>query len=47
MKSTLNAGNVCYSFVQNVMSFRSLWTHSNLHIEIHKTIIIPVVLNGV
>jgi hypothetical protein len=44
IKSRLNSGNVCYHFVQSVLSSRLL--SRNVKVKIHKTIIVPVVLHG-
>jgi hypothetical protein len=44
IKSYLNAGNACYSEVQNLLSSRLL--SKNAKIKIHKTAILPVVLYG-
>jgi hypothetical protein len=44
IKRRLKPGNACYHSVQNLLSFRLL--SKNLKIEIHRTIILPVVLYG-
>jgi len=44
IKRRLKSGNACYHSVQNLLSFRLL--SKNLKIEIHRTIILPVVLYG-
>jgi hypothetical protein len=42
IKRRLNSGNVCYHFVQNLLSSRLL--SKNLKIRVYKTTILPVVL---
>jgi hypothetical protein len=44
IKSRLNSGNACYYSVQNILSSRLI--SKNLKINIHKTVILPVVLYG-
>jgi hypothetical protein len=44
IKSRLNSGNTCYHSVQNILSSRL--KSKNLKIEIHKNIILPVVMYG-
>jgi hypothetical protein len=44
IKSRLNLGNACYHLVQSLLSSRLLST--NVNVNTHKTIILPVVLYG-
>jgi hypothetical protein len=44
MNSRLNSGNACCYSIQNLLSSRLI--SENLKIEIHKTVILPVVLCG-
>jgi hypothetical protein len=44
IKSRLSSGNACYYSVQNLLS--SHFISKNLKIKVHKTVILPVVLNG-
>jgi hypothetical protein len=44
IKSTLNSDNVCYHSVQNLMSSQLL--PKDVKIKIHKTIILPVVIEN-
>ena len=44
IKSRLNLGNACYHSVQHLLSSSLL--SKNLRIKIHRTVILPVVLNG-
>jgi hypothetical protein len=44
IKSTLNLGNACYSWVQKLSS--SHLVSGNVKIKLYKTIILPVVLYG-
>jgi hypothetical protein len=44
IKSRLNSGNACYHSVQSLLSSRLL--SRNAKVNIHKTIIMPVVLYG-
>jgi hypothetical protein len=44
IKSRLNSENACYHSVQSLLSSRLL--SRNVNVEIHKTIILPVVLYG-
>jgi hypothetical protein len=43
IKSILNSGNACYYLDQNLLSS---CLSTNLKIEIYKTVILPVVLDG-
>ena len=45
INSRLKSGNVCYSSVQNILSFSLL--SKNTKIKIYRTIILPVVCMGV
>jgi hypothetical protein len=44
VKSRLNSGNACYHSVQNLLSYRL--TSKKLKIQVHKTVILSVVLHG-
>ena len=44
IKSRLKSRNACYHLVQNLLSSSLL--SKNIKIKIHRTIILPVVLNG-
>ena len=44
IKSRLKSGNACYHLVQNLLSSSLL--SNNIKIQIHRTIILPVILYG-
>jgi hypothetical protein len=44
IKGRLNSGNACYRSVESLLSSHLL--SNNVKVEIHKTIIIPIVLHG-
>ena len=44
IKNRLKSGNACYHSVQNLLS--SILLSKNVKIKIHRTIILPIILNG-